>query len=163
MEKHTVKLTKEERASLSSMTKTGKHAASKILHARILLAADEGDHIKPELIKTDKEVSQHLDINESTVKRVRKRLVEEGLEAALSRKEHSRTRRSKILGEEEARLIALCCSPPPEGRSKWTLKLLSDQLVRLEVVESVSPATVGRVLKKKRIKTLAKKGVVYSS
>jgi len=163
MEKYTVKLTKEEREDLSSMTKTGKYAASKILHARVLLASDEDDHINPELIKTDKEVAQLLDINESTVKRVRKRLVEEGLEAALLRKEHSRRRHSKILGEEEAHLIALCCSPPPEGRSKWTLKLLSDQLVRLEVVESVSPSTIGRVLKKKRIKTMAKKRMVYPS
>jgi transposase len=163
MEKYTVKLTKEERENLSSLTKTGKNAASKILHARILLASDEGDYINPELIKTDKEVAQLLDVNESTVKRVRKRVVEEGLEAALLRRQHSRTRGSKILGEEEAHLIAICCSPPPLGRSKWTLKLLSDQLVRLEVVESVSPATVGRVLKKKRIKTMAKKGMVYSS
>lgn len=148
MEKYTVKLTEEERKNLLSLTKTGKHAASKILHARILLATDEGDYADSGTIKTDQEVAKLLDITEKTVKRVRKRLVEEGLEAALLRKKHARTRPRIITGEEEAHLIAICCSSPPEGRNRWTLKLLSDRLVRLEVVESVSPATVSRVLKK---------------
>lgn len=148
MEKYTVKLTKEERENLLSLTKTGKHAASKILHARILLASDEGDYAASELIKTDKETAKLLDIAEITVQRVRKRLVEEGLEAALLRKKHVRTRPRKITGEEEAHLIAICCSSPPPGRKGWTLKLLSDRLVSMEVVESISPATVSRALKK---------------
>jgi len=148
MEKYTVKLTEEERKNLLSLIKTGKHAASKILHARILLASDEGDYVDSESIKTDEEVAKLFDISEKTVKRVRKRLVEEGPEAALLRKKHARTRPRIITGEEEAHLISLCCSSPPEGRNRWTLKLLSDRLVRLEVVERVSPATVGRVLKK---------------
>jgi transposase len=148
MEKYTVKLTQEERENLSSLTKTGKHAASKILHARILLACDEGEYADSQSIKTDKEVAKLFDIIELTVHRIRKRLVEEGLEAALSRKKHARTRPRKIMGEEEAHLIALCCSSPPEGRKGWTLKLLSDRLVSMEVVESISPATVSRVLKK---------------
>ena len=148
MEKYTVKLTQEERENLSSLTKTGKHAASKILHARILLACDEGEYADSQSIKTDKEVAKLFDIIELTVHRIRKCLVEEGLEAALSRKKHVRTRPRKIMGEEEAHLIALCCSSPPEGRKGWTLKLLSDRLVSMEVVESISPATVSRVLKK---------------
>jgi transposase len=148
MEKYTVKLTEEERKNLLSLTKTGKHAASKILHARILLASDEGDYTDSESVKTDKEVAKLLDITEITVQRVRKRLVNEGLEAALLRKKHVRTRPRKIMGEEEAHLIALCCSSPPDGRKGWTLKLLSDRLVSMEVVESISPATVSRVLKK---------------
>lgn len=148
MEKYTVKLTEEERKNLLSLTKTGKHAASKILHARILLSCDEGDYEDNEPLKTDKEVAKLLGVDETTVKRVRKRLVEEGLEAALLRKKHAQTRPRKIMGEEEAHLIAICCSSPPEGRKGWTLKLLSDRLVSMEVVESISPATVSRVLKK---------------
>ncbi len=148
MDKYIVNLTKEERENLSSLTKTGKHAASKILHARILLACDEGDYADSGFMKTDEEVANLLDISAITVKRVRKRLVEDGLEAALMRKKHTRTRPGKIMGEEEAHLIALCCSPPPPGRKSWTLNLLSDRLVSMEVVESVSPATVSRVLKK---------------
>lgn len=147
MEKYIVKLTKEEREHLLSLTKTGKHAASTILHAQILLALDEGDFIddKP---KTDEEIVKLLKVNQSTVYRTRKRLVEEGFESALSRKKHSRTKPRKITGDQEAHLIALCCSTPPEGRSRWTLKLLSNRLVALEVIESVSASTVGRALKK---------------
>ena len=148
MEKYTVKLSQEERKNLLSLMKTGKHAASKILHARILLACDEGEYADSQSIKTDKEVAKLFDIIELTVHRIRKCLVEEGLEAALSRKKHVRTRPRKIMGEEEAHLIALCCSSPPEGRKGWTLKLLSDRLVSMEVVESVSPATISRALKK---------------
>lgn len=147
MEKYIVRLTKEEREYLLSLTKTGRHAASKILHAQILLALDEGDFNDDEP-KTDEETTKRLKINQSTVYRTRKRLVEEGFEAALSRKKHSRTRPRKITGDEEAHLIALCCSNPPEGRSRWTLKLLSSRLVQMEVMESVSSSTVGRALKK---------------
>lgn len=163
MEKYTVKLTQEERENLVSLTKTGKHAASKILHARILLASDEGDCVDLNSLKTTEEVASLLDVSSKTVLRLRKRFVEEGFEAALLRKEHLRTRSKKITGDEEAHLIALCCSPPPLGRSGWTLKLLSDRLVAMEVLESVSPATVGRALKKKRIKAMAKTGMVHSA
>lgn len=157
MEKYIVKLTKEERENLLSLTKTGKHSAYKILHARILLESDEGDCIDRESIKTDKEAAKLLDIDEKTVIRLRKRFVEEGLEASLARKAHSRTRTRKIMGEEEAYLIAICCSNPPEGRSRWTLKLLSDQLMEMEVIESVSPATVGRTLNKNELKPWQKR------
>jgi transposase len=148
MEKYIVKLTKQEREDLTSLTKTGRHSASKILHARILLRADEGEACNEQSAKTDQEIAQLFDVSERTMNRLRKRFVEEGLQAALARKEHASTRPRKITGEEEARLIAICCSPPPEGSSRWTLKLLSNQLVALEVVESVSPVTVSQVLKK---------------
>lgn len=148
MEKYTVKLTQEEHRTLSSLLKTGKHAASKILHARILLTLDEGEFSDVRLLKIDKEIAHFFDINPSTLYRLRKRFVEEGLEAALLRKKHSRTRPRKMTGKQEAHLVALCCSSPPEGRSRWTLKLLSDRLVQLEIIDSISAATVGRVLKK---------------
>src|SRR5690606_26923863 len=109
---------------------------------------DQGEYTEKEAIKTDQEIAKGLGINESTVRRIRKRFVEEGLEEAISRKKHSRTRPRKITGEEEAHLIAICCSSPPEGRNRWTLKLLAGRLVEMSVVESISPATVGRTLKK---------------
>jgi transposase len=162
MEKYIVKLTAEERDNLTALTKFGKHAASKILHAKILLMADIGDSTTNATGMTDDEVATVLDVHKSTVKRIRKKLVMQGLDAALSRRIHSATRPRKILGTEEARLIAICCSDPPEGRSRWTLKLLSDKLVEMEVLESVSPATVGRVFKKKRIEAMAEKRMVHS-
>lgn len=148
MEKYIVKLTLDERNNLVNLTRTGKHAASKIMHARILLEVDEGEHADSADKATDKGVAARLHVNESSVKRVRKRFVFEGLESALSRKPHSRTRPRIIQGEEEAHLIAICCSPAPEGRTRWTLKLLSERLVEMEIVESVSAPTIGRVLKK---------------
>jgi len=88
---------------------------------------------------------------------VRERCVAEGLESALNRKTHSRTKPCKIQGEEEAHLVALTCSVPPTGHARWTLKLLADELVSLEVIDSVSPATVGRALKKNELKPWQKK------
>jgi transposase len=146
MEKYIVKLTKDERKNLLSLINKGKAAAKKLTHARILLEADEGNlERKPQ---TDEAIAQLLHVSYKTVKRVRKQLVEDGLESALQRKPHSGKKPHKINGDEEARLIALCCSNPPEGRCRWTLKLLANKLVELEIIESISPSTVGRVLKK---------------
>ena len=97
---------------------------------------------------TDEQIEQALDVNASTVERLRRRFVEEGLEAALQRKEQKNRKAKKIDGEAEARLVALACSKPPEGRTSWTLQLLADQMVSLEVVDSVSPETVRKTLKK---------------
>lgn len=146
MEKYIVKLTKEERTNLLSLIKKGKASAPKLTHARILLETDEGPYAETK--KTDEKIAEQLHVGVKTVKRRRKQFVEEGLEAALSRKPHLKRGRKKISGEEEAHLIALCCSVPPEGRSRWTLKLLSTRLVEMEIVDSVSPSTVGRALKK---------------
>jgi transposase len=146
MEKYTVKLTGSEREELLSLIKKGKAAAYKLTHARILLAAAES------VLNSDKqsdiEIAWTLHIAPKTVKRIRKRCVEEGLEAALFRKQHTRTKPRKLDGDGEAHLIALCCSEPPEGRVRWTLKLLSERLVSLDIVESIAVSTVSETLKK---------------
>lgn len=146
MEKYIVKLTQEERAKLLSLVKTGKAAAYKLTHARILLGVDESEY--NEIPHTDAAMSKILHVDIKTVKRIRKRCVEEGIEAALLRKKHNRTKPRKLDGEGEAHLIALCCSKPPEGRSRWTLKLLSERLVSLEIVDSIAASTVRKTLKK---------------
>ena len=144
MEKYIVKLEKEEREHLLSLISKGKTAARKQIHARILLEADNSSESQ----KTDEEIASLLHVGLCTVRRVRKACVLEGIEAALERKSHSRHRPRKIQGEEEAHLIALCCSDAPEGRNRWTLKLLADKLVSMELLDSISPQTVGRALKK---------------
>ena len=124
-----------------------------------MLKADQGEQ-GPSW--NDKEISEALYISRSTVERVRYRLVEEGMESALNDRKKSRYRTKNLDGENEARLIALCCSDPPKGQSRWTLKLLACRMVELEYVESISTEAIRKVLKKKRIKTLAKKTMVYS-
>ena len=146
MEKYIVRLTKDERESLLSIIKTGKALARKLMHARVLLMTDENNGIDAK--KTDEEVGKQLHINAKTVARIRTRFVEEGIESALLRKPHSNPKARKIDGEQEAHLIALCCSTPPEGRCRWTLKLLANRLVEMEIIDTVSSSTVGRVLKK---------------
>ena len=144
MEKYIVKLAIAERESLLSLILKGKNAARKLTHARILLEADENCGNQ----KTDGEIAELRYVSEKTVQRVRKECVENGIESALERKSHSRNKPLKIQGEEEARLVALCCSKPPEGRCRWTLRLLADTLVVLEIVESISPQTILNTLKK---------------
>jgi transposase len=146
MDKYIVKLTPEERAELLTLIRVGKKAANKLMHARVLLSADENDtNLKS---KTDEEIATELHVSNKTVARIRQRFVEEGLESALSRRPHANPKSRKIDGEQEAHLVALCCSTPPEGRSRWTLKLLANKLVSLELIDSVSPSTICRVLKK---------------
>lgn len=141
-----VRLTEDERGFLLNMIRVGKAAAYKMLWARILLKVDQGDG-GPGL--SDDETAQAFEVNRSTVERVRRRLVEEGFEAALSRKKRETPPRPPILdGASEAQLIALACSEPPRGRKRWTLTLLADKMVELEVVESISKDTVLRALKK---------------
>lgn len=144
--KYVVTLTAEERQYLSDLTAAGKAAARKLTHARILLKANgtpDGPHWP------DDRIAEALDVGLSTVVRVRQRFVEQGLQAALQRKLQDRPSRPRTLdGPAEARLIALACSAPPKGRKAWTLRLLADQLVELEVVETVSHETVRQLLKK---------------
>ena len=97
---------------------------------------------------TDEEVARSLEIASATVERIRRRCVEEGIEAALGRKEQQRRRPKKLDGAAEAHLIALACGEPPEGRARWTLRLLADRLVECEIVESIHPETVRQTLKK---------------
>jgi len=144
--RYMVRLSKEEREQLRAMVRVGKAAAYKLLWARILLKVDEGEH-GPGL--SDEEAAQALETTARTVERLRRRLVEEGLEAALCRKKRDMPSRRPVLdGKAEAHLVALCCSEPPRGRKRWTVRLLADKLVELEVVERVSRETVRRRLKK---------------
>jgi transposase len=144
--RYIVELTAEERQHLSQLVSAGKRSARTISRARILLKADQAPggpawH--------DGRIAEALDCGQRTVERVRRRFVEEGLEAALSHKPQERPSvQPKLDGAGEAHLIALACSEPPDGRGGWTLQMLADRLVELRVVESLSYETVRRVLKK---------------
>jgi len=139
--KYLVKLTSPERKQLKEIIAKGKAPAYKIKHANILLKAEAG--------WSDEKIAQAFDCNVNTPRNVRQRLVEQGLEVALERKKQETPSREKILdGKGEAHLIALSCSQPPEGRARWTLHLLADKLIELQVVDRVSYETVRRTLKK---------------
>ena len=156
--KDIVRLTQEERKNLLTLINKGKASAKKLVHARILLEADVSQVEQP---KTDKEIATMLHVDSKSVKKVRQRLVEEGIEAALSRKKHVRAKPSKFDGESEAHLVALCCSKAPEGRQRWTVRLLADKLVELNIVDEVSPATVCRTLKKTKLNLGKRKNGVF--
>jgi hypothetical protein len=145
MKKYLVTLTEEERASLEQLIRRGKGAARKLARARILLKADRGPG-GPDW--DDVTIAESLEVGVATVERVRKQFVEEGLEAALTRRKPSRVYRRKLDGDGEAHLIALACGEAPEGRARWTLRLLADQMVALEYVDTVSHETVRQTLKK---------------
>ena len=137
--RYLVTLTEEERAYLLGLTKKGKVSARKLTRAHILLQADAG--------VSDKAIAAALHIGIATVERIRKRFVEEGLDAALSERPRPGGQR-KLDGKQEAFLIALACSAPPDERPCWTMQLLADKLVELDMVESISDETVRRTLKK---------------
>lgn len=143
--RYRVTLTTWERDDLRKLVSVGKAAAQKLVRARILLLADEADGGSA---KADPEIVEALGCGRASVERVRKRFVEEGLEATLSPRPSQRVYERKMDGKTEAHLIALACGTPPEGRSRWTLRLLGDQMVALEHLESVSHETVRRTLKK---------------
>lgn len=146
--RYLVTLTSEERERLTHMVSAGKASARSLVRARILLKADQTEGAPA---WEDARIAEALDVGHRTVERVRQRFVERGLDAALARKVQDRPSvRRKLDGRAEARLIALACSAPPDGRAAWTLKLLAGRLVELEVVESVSYETVRQVLKKTR-------------
>ena len=145
--KYHVTLTPEERAELEQQVSAGKAAARKLAHARILLKADEAEGGPG---WGDEQIAEALDVGLSTVARVRQRFVEEGLEAALVRRPTARTYARRLDGAGEARLTALACSAPPDGRKRWTLGLLADRMVALGHAEQLSYETVRRVLKKVR-------------
>jgi len=146
MKKYKVTLTAEERNSLQELIAAGKAAAKKLIHARILLQADASPGGPA---WTDARIAEALEVHDTMVQRLRERFVEQGLEAALGRKKPDRPSRQRTLdGKAEARLIALACSDPPHGRVRWTLRLLADKLIELEIVETVSTETVRRTLKK---------------
>lgn len=142
--KYIVRLTDGEREQLQELVSKGKAAAYKIKHANILLKVDADGPAW-----SDEEAAEAFGCHANSVRNVRQRLVDGGFESALSRKKQESPSRSRVFdGEKEARLIATSCSEPPEGSAKWTLKLLAERMVELEIVDSVSAATVGRTLKK---------------
>ena len=137
-----IELTEEERDSLNEITSHGVHRAQKITRARILLQADDG--------KSDSDIAESLDCSPATAWRIRKKFHERDRLEAIGRKDPDRTYERKLDGDEEAHLIKLATSEPPEGQARWTLRLLSDELVALDKIdhESVSHETVRQVLKK---------------
>jgi hypothetical protein len=146
MKKYMVRLEAEERACLERIVRGGKRAALTIRHANILLAVDESEG-GPKL--TDAEAARAFGVAVRSVENLRKRLVEEGLEAALARRKQIRPSVQRMFdGEKEAKLIAIACGPKPQGRTRWTLQLLADRVVQLKIVENCSPKTIGRVLQK---------------
>ena len=145
MKLYRVKLTPEERSRLHELLSKGRAAARTLTHARILLKADEGE-AGPRL--TDDEIAEALEVNRSTVERVRIRCVEEGVEAALRPRPSRQLHPRKLDGAQEAHLVALACSPAPKGRKRWSLRLLADKLVELEIIDDISHETVRQTLKK---------------
>lgn len=143
--RYCVGLTTDEREALEHLIAVGTAPARKLHHARILLKADEGAGGPA---WPDQRIAEAVEVSQPTVSRVRKQYVEEGIEAALNRRMPRRMYPVRLMGEQEARLIALACSAPPEGQARWSLRLLADKLVELAVVDDVSYRTVGRVLKK---------------
>ncbi len=143
--KYTVMLSESERDGLKQLIAAGTAPARKLTHARILLKADQSPG-GPGWV--DERIADAMEVSQPTISRIRKQYVEEGLEAALNRRAPRREYKRKLDGEQEARLIALACSAPPQGHARWSLRLLADKVVELEIAPEVSYQTVGRIPKK---------------
>lgn len=143
--KYVVRLDGTERQELERLLATPRAATERVLRARVLLKTDEGEQGPA---WTDALIADAFEISVSKVQRLRQRLVEEGLAATLVRHPSPQSRPRKLDGAQEARLVTLACSGPPEGRVRWTLQLLADHLVALDVVDTISDETVRRTLKK---------------
>lgn len=146
-QRYRVTLEAQEREQLQQLLAKGKTAVRRLKHAQILLASDQASGCKA---PSAKQIAQTLNCGQATVERVRRRFVEEGFERALNpcRVPQSRRYLTKLDGQQEAQLIALACSEPPTGRSRWTLRLLADQMVALDYVDTLSYETVRQTLKK---------------
>ena len=145
MAKYKVTLTREERDELMSIISKGKHTSQRFRNAYVLLNCDEGEFSDK---ATNAEINKILKVGMRSIDRIKKRFVKEGFDAVLERKPTTREYERKTDGDLEARLIALSCSEPPEGHARWSLRLLADKLVELEIVDSISHETVRTVLKK---------------
>ncbi len=145
MIRYTVKLTKEEVEELRAIINKGSHTSQTFRTAYILLNCDEGAYSEK---VTNEQISKVLKVGMRTIDRVKKRFMEEGLERVLERRPTSRKYEIKIDGDVEAKLISLCCSEPPAGYARWSLRLLADKMVELQYVDSISHVSVGNVLKK---------------
>jgi len=141
-----VTLTKAERDELEAIKAKGSHRSQKVLNALILLNCDQGDH-QPNR-STNEQISKVLGISDRKINRVKKKFVEEGFEVALHGKKADRVYKKKVDGDLEARIIATSCSKPPEGFTRWSLRMLADRMVELEYVDELSHETVRQVLKK---------------
>lgn len=145
MVRYTIKLTKEEVGELYSIINKGSHTSQTFRTAYILLNCDEGEYAEK---ITNEQISKVLKVGMRTIDRVKKKFIEEGFEGVLDRRPTSRVYETKSDGDVEAKLVALCCSEPPKGFGKWSLRLLADKMVELKYVESISHVTVRSVLKK---------------
>ncbi len=143
--RYKVTLTKTEREQLTELTRSGKSAAAKFIHARALLLCDAGEFGDPWKVA---DVATALGVSSRTIEHLKQRFVEEGVEAALARKPQSKPRAVNFDGAFDARLTALACSQAPEGRQPWTVRLLAEKLVELKIADHVSTMTVQRSLKK---------------
>jgi transposase len=146
MKKYKVTLLKEERENLEATTRKGAHQSQKVVNALVLLNCDEGEFNGRHARGVD--VADVLKISMRKVDRVKKRFVEDGLEAALGSRQGQRAHEKKADGDFEAHLLAVSCSKPPQGFARWSLRLLADRVVELEYIDSVSHETIRRVLKK---------------
>jgi transposase len=156
MNKYNVTLTKEERGYLSDLASKGEHKSQKILNALILLGCDAGNFQSNR--STNEEIAKVLNISMKKIDRVKKRFVEDGFEAALDKRKADRVYKKKADGDFEAHLIALSCGDPPEGFSRWSLRLLADKVVELEYIDSISHEAIRRILKKTNSSLGSKKG-----
>ena len=156
MKKYIVTLTKDERRELIELTSKGKHRSQKILNALILLACDEGEFQKKR--STNKQIAKVLNISMKKIDRIKKRFVEDGVDIALNGRKGSRIYKKKADGDFEAHLVALSCSDPPEGFSRWSLRLLADKVVELDYIDNISHETIRRVLKKTKSNLGSEKG-----
>jgi len=145
MIRYTIKLGQEEVKELMAIINKGSHTSHTFRTAYILLNCDEGDYSDK---ATNEQISKLLKVGMRTIDRVKKRFIEEGFEAVLERRISSRVYDVKIDGDVEAKLVKLCCSEPPPGFAKWSLRLLADKMVELQYVDSISYVSVGNVLKK---------------
>jgi transposase len=145
---YTIKLTKGEVDELMSIINKGSHTSQTFRVAYILLNCDEGKYAEK---VTNEQISKVLKVGMRTIDRVKKRFVEDGFEAVLERRPTQRIYERKMDGDAEAKLVKLCCSEPPKGFAKWSLRLLADKMVELKYVEAISHVTVRNVLKKTRL------------
>jgi biotin operon repressor len=149
MKKYIVRLSAEERDKLKKLINSGRGSARMFTRARILLKADQSEDAPA---WSDEKISEALEVTVQTIEKVRKQLVEEGFDAVLSRRKYTqKISRKKIDGDVEAHLIAVACSDPPQGRARWTLRLLADSIVELGYIDSVSHEAVRQTLKKTKL------------
>lgn len=144
--RYKVTLSRRERRLLEEIATRGRHSSQKMLNALILLRSDEGRYQKRKM--TNQAIAEVLPVSMRKIDRVKRRFVEEGLEAALEKRQAERSHTRKADGDFEAHLVALSCSAPPAGHARWSLRLLADRMVELQYVEAISHETVRRVLKK---------------